>query len=162
MKKLLNNPKPVVIAIVVIIVLFGSYKAFATEMELGATFASEFNGGYSLSIRERFIDKIDVGVTLVSEQDYKGTTLSNNGVIWAAFVAKKPETWWKVLPSEVAIGATHWIETSPFIGCQQGYMLNLRWRLPGNWVAGVWHGSNAGVCKPNHGQDLLTLGWDFK
>lgn len=48
MKKLFNNPKPAIIGIAVVLLLFISYKAFATEMEVGAAYSSEFNGGYSL------------------------------------------------------------------------------------------------------------------
>lgn len=160
--KLFNNPKPVVIGIVVVILLFVGYKANATEMEIGPTFSGEFNGGYALSIVERFADKIDVGVTLVGEQDFKGDVIENNGRVFVAFVAQRPENWFKILPSEVAIGATHWVETNRFIGCQQGYTLRLKWRLTAYASVGVDHSSNAGICKPNRGQDILTFGWRFK
>ena len=160
--KLFNNPKPVVIAIVIVMALFVAYKAKATEIELGLTFTSEFNDGYALSLVERFADKVDVGVTLVGEQNFKDQAIiPNNGRVFVAFVAQKPASWFKILPSEVGIGATHWVQTNRLIGCQQGYTLRLKWRLSANASVGVDHSSNAGICKPNRGQDILTFGWRF-
>ena len=160
--KLFNNPSKAVIAIVAIILLFFSYKAFATEVELGATFTGEFNGGSGLVLMERVLDdKIDLGVALISEQEWEDVQVGNNGNVFAAYVAQKPDTWWRGLPSEVSIGATHWIKTqSPINGCKQGFMLGLKWRI-NDWSIGVRHWSNAGICKPNRGQDLLTFGYRF-
>jgi len=162
--KVFNNPKKAVVMILIVIGLFIAYKAKATEIEGGATYASGFNDGYALSLIERVGgDKFDLGVTLVGEQTYEreNTIVENNGSIWFGYVAKKPERWWAVLPTEVTIGAAHWIETNRFIGCQQGYMLALKWRFLEDASIGIRHWSNAGVCKPNRGQDLLTIGWRF-
>lgn len=164
MNKLFNNPKPAIAAIILIILLFAAYKqGNATEMELGATYTGEFNGGFALTINERiFNDKIDVGVTLFSEQNWKDVHVGNNGAFWAAFVAQKPEQWWKVLPSEVSIGASSWIKTqSPINGCLLGYTLGLKWRFGDHASVGIRHWSNAGTCPPNRGQDLLNIGWRF-
>lgn len=162
MNKLFNNPKGAVIAIVVLILLFVAYKANAeTEVELGATYSGEFNDGYALSLVERFSGRFDLGVTLVGEQNYKGHVVENNGAVWFAYIAKRPDSWVKVLPSEVTIGAAHWVETNRFIGCQQGYTLGLKWRFGSSASVGVRHFSNAGICKPNRGQDILTFGWSF-
>lgn len=158
--KLFDNPKPAVIGIVIVILLFVAYKAKATELELGATYSGEFNDGYALSLVERFGDKFDLGVTLIGEQDYKGEVVENNGAVWFGYVAERPKSWVSLLPSEVTIGAAHWIETNRFIGCQQGYMLALKWRFK-NASLGIRHWSNAGICKPNRGQDVLTFGWRF-
>lgn len=161
MKKIFDNPKLAIIGIVIVIALFIAYQAKATEVEVGATYAGKFNDGYALTLIERFGDKFDLGVTLVGEQSYKDGVVENNGAVWFGYVAKRPENWFKVMPSEVTIGAAHWIETNRFIGCQQGYMLNLKWRVYKNASVGVRHWSNAGICKPNRGQDLLTFGWMF-
>lgn len=158
--KLFDNPKWVVAGILLVILLFVAYQAKATEMELGATYAGEFNDGYALSLVERFGSKFDVGVTLIGEQNYKDGVVENNGSVWFGYVAERPKSWVKGLPSEVTIGAAHWVETNRFIGCQQGYMLGLKW-LFGSLSVGVRHWSNAGICKPNRGQDVLTFGWRF-
>lgn len=159
--KLFDNPKKAVVMIVIVIIMFFAYKAQATEAELGATYSGEFNDGYSLSLIERFADgKIDVGITVVGEQKYRDMIVENNGAIWLGYVAKKPDNWFAALPAEVTIGAAHWIETNRFIGCQQGYMLGLKWRYKSASI-GIRHFSNAGVCKPNRGQDMLTFGWSF-
>jgi len=161
MKKVFNNPKWVVVGILVVILLFFAYKSQATEVEGGLTYAGKFNDGYALTIIERFGGKFDLGVTLVGEQDYKGTVIENNGTAWFGYVATRPDHWVRALPYEVTIGAAHWIETNRFIGCQQGYMLGLKWAVNNNASIGVRHWSNAGICKPNRGQDLLTFGWRF-
>ena len=160
--KIFNNPTKAVILILLVILMFLSYKAKATEVEFGATYSSEFNGGYALSLMERFGDNIDVGITLVGEQKYNDQIVENNGAIWLAFIAKRPENWYAVFPSEVTIGAAHWVETNRFIGCQQGYTLGLKWFVWRDASIGIRHFSNAGICKPNRGQDILTFGWRFK
>lgn len=164
MNKIFNNPKTTVAIIILVILMFVAYKqAEATEIEGGLTYASEFNGGYSLTVMERVLDnKIDLGVTLISEQDYakENLKLKNNGNVWASFIATKPENWTPLMPTEVSIGAAYWIETSRFIGCRLGYQLGIKYRF-GDASIGVRHWSNAGSCRPNRGQDLLTIGWRF-
>lgn len=165
LQKLFDNPKPAVIAIILVILLFAAYKqASATEMELGPTYASGFNNGAGLVLSERVLNqKVDVGIALISGQDYdkENLRLSNNGNVFATFVAQKPENWWKVLPAEVHIGAAYWIETNRFIGDELGYHLAVKWRVTEHLSINVRHWSNAGTVKPNRGQDLLTVGWRF-
>lgn len=163
MRKLFNNPPLAILGIVLVILLFVSYKAKATELEIGPTYTSGFNGGVGLSVIERVADgKIDLGVTLLGEQSWENVNVSNNGNVWAAYVAEKPETWVAALPSEVHIGATYWFKAeSPISGCQNGYLLGLKWRLGEQFSVGIRHWSNAGTCPPNRGQDLLTFGWRF-
>ncbi len=161
--KLFNNPKPAIIAIIMIILGFATYKANATEMELGAAYTGEFNGGFGLTVIERVFDgKIDLGIAIISDQQWDNVSVSNNGFIFAAFVAEKPGSWFKILPSEISLGATYWIKTqSPINGCQLGYMLSLKWLLTEQASIGIRHASNGGTCKPNRGQDLLMVGWRF-
>lgn len=163
MMKLFNNPPKAIIAIVAVLALFFAYKGCeATELELGPTFTGEFNGGYGLVLTERFLDnKLDFGVALIGEQEWEDVRVENNGNVFVSFVATKPEHWWNVLPTEVHAGATHWIKAqAPINGCKQGYLLGLKWRI-NDWSIGVRHWSNAGTCKPNRGQDLLTFGYRF-
>jgi len=162
MNKLFDNPKGAVIAILIVLLLFFAYKAKATEVEIGPTFASGFNGGVGLVLTERvYQEKFDLGIALISEQDYNDLKLDNNGNVFVAFVAQKPETWWKALPTEVHIGAAYWIHTSRFIGDELGYTLVLKWRITDHQSIGIRHWSNAGTTKPNRGQDLITWGWRF-
>lgn len=160
--KLFNNPKKVVIVLVVFVLLFMSYKAFAAEVEIGPTFTGEFNGGMALNYMERF-GPVDIGMTLVSDQTWEDGKYSvgNNGNVWLAFIAERPENWWVVLPSEMSIGPAVWIkEYPPIAGCRMGYTLGLKWRF-GQFSIGARHWSNAGICEANRGQDLLTFGWRF-
>lgn len=166
LQKLLNNPKKAVYLILAFVALFLSYLFFApeaegAEFEVGPTYTGEFNGGFGIIFSERFADKYDVGITLISEQSWEQVNIGNNGNVWAAYVAKRPESFWKVLPSEFALGPSVWIKNqSPINGCTLGYMLNLKWRIK-NFSVGVRHWSNAGSCRPNRGQDLLTFGYRF-
>jgi len=161
--KLFNNPKPVVFAIIAILLLFFAYKAKATEVEVGPTFTGQFNGGVGITLMERMLDNnIDVGVALIGDQEWNGRTTANNGNVFAAFVASKPETWHWAFPTEVTIGAAYWIKTDDrLIGSELGYQLGLKWRFNEHASIGIRHWSNAGTVKPNRGQDLLTFGWSF-
>ena len=100
---------------------------------------------------------------LISEQDYdkENLRLDNNGNVFAAFVASKPDRWWKILPSEVHLGPAYWIHTSRFIGANMGFTLALKWHIGEHATVNIRHWSNAGTTKPNRGQDLLTFGWRF-
>lgn len=163
--KIFNNPKSAVVIIVLVILLFAAYKqASATEMELGATYASGFNNGAGLVLSERVASgKVELGLALIGEQDYdkENIRLANNGNAFASFVAERPATWWPILPSEVHIGAAYWIKTNRFIGDELGYQLALKWRVTESISINIRHWSNAGTVKPNRGQDLLTVGWRF-
>jgi hypothetical protein len=163
MKKLFDNPPVAIVAIVVIILLFAAYKAKATEIEVGATYTGEFNGGAAIVALERVAnERIDIGFALIGQQSYKDVELANNGNVFFAFVAKKPAKMWRVLPDEVSIGATYWYKIqSPINGGQNGYMLGLKWRITEHASIGLRHWSNAGTSPPNRGQDLLTYGWRF-
>lgn len=167
MKLPFNNPKPVQAAIVLLILSFLAYMYFnqaeAGEFEAGPTFTGEFNGGAGIVYSERVLnDKLDIGVQLISEQSWDDKQVGNNGGVWTAFIAHKPERWWRVLPDELSIGASYWIKTDEhLIGCNLGYQLGFRWRF-GQWSIGPRHWSNAGTCKPNRGQDMLTIGFRFR
>jgi hypothetical protein len=163
MKKLFDNPKPVVFVIVALILLFSAYKANATEIEFGPTYTGSFNGGVSLSLIERVLDdKLDIGLSLIGEQESKGLTIPNNGTFWVAFVASKPKNWWAVLPSEVHIGGAYWINEQKYlIGSRQTFLLGVKWRILDNWSVGIRHWSNAGTTELNQGQDVLTFGYRF-
>lgn len=168
-QKLFDNPKKTVYVIVAFIVLFISYLAFApeaegAEIEVGPTFTGEFNGGFALVFSERFAGKYDVGLSLISEQDWDDDYrhVNNNGNVWAQYVVQRPERFWKVFPSEIGIGPSVWIKNQdPISGCNLGYILNLKYRFGPDFSVGWRHWSNGGACKPNHGQDLLTFGWRF-
>lgn len=171
LQKLFNNPKKAVIAIVIVILLFISYAALAEddhlEVAIGPTYTGEFNGGVALSLSKRFHRNFDVGITMVSAQEWEQVDIGNNGAAWMRFVAHRPENWTPLLPAEVYIGANYWFkEQSPINGCKEGFLLGLAWdvSLGSFWpnVIGVDHRSNGGVCNgANRGQDMLMLGWRF-
>ena len=166
LQKLLDNPKKAVWGILGFIALFLSYLFFApdaeaAEFEAGPTYTGEFNGGFGVVFSERFAGKYDVGISLISAQQWENVDIGNNGNVWAAYVAKRPDNWWVFLPNEFSLGPSAWIKTqSPINGCILGYHLGLKYRI-GDASIGIRHWSNAGSCRPNRGQDLLTVGWRF-
>lgn len=160
--RLFNNRKPVAIAVLVFVLLFASYQAFAGEFEVGPTFTSEFNGGAGLTYSQRVMPKLDLGVSLISSQEWDDgrVSIGNNGNVWLAFVAERPASW-RYVPHELTIGPSVWIKTqSPINGCVLGYTLGFKYRF-GDWGVGWRHWSNAGTCKPNRGQDLLVFSRRF-
>lgn len=171
LQKIFNNPPKAVIGIVIVILLFVSYAALAEdehlEIAVGPTYTSEFNGGAALSLSKRFHRNFDVGLSIISAQEWERVDIGNNGTIWMRFVAHRPEDWTPLLPLEVHIGANYWFkEQAPINGCQEGYLLGLVWQLP-QWgivpnTVGIDHRSNGGTCNgANRGQDMLMFGWRF-
>ena len=158
-----NNPGKAIVAILLVISLFVAYKAKATEVEVGPTYTGEFNGGIALTLSERILDdKLDIGVALIGPQSWEQVNIDHNANFWFAYVAKKPETWIVGLPDEVHLGGGVWFKTqSPINGCYPTFLMGLKWRLGDHASIGIRHWSNAGVCSPNRGQDLLTFGWRF-
>jgi len=164
MKLPFNNRKGVIVAILCLILLFISYGVFATEVEVGPTFAGEFNDGMGLVLTERVADgKIDLGMAIIGEQNYakENLILENNGNFFAVFCQTKPKSWFVLFPADVCIGGAYWIHTSRFIGDELGFHLALKWRIGEHASINLRHWSNAGTVKPNRGQDLLTFGWRF-
>ena len=166
-QRIMSNPKKSAGIVLAFVVLMISYMAFApeaegAEWEVGPTYTSTFNGGFVITLTERFAGKYDIGMTLFSEQSWENVRVGNNGNFWAALVIPKPDKFWRWLPSEMAIGPAAWIKNqSPINGCTLGYMLNLKYRFGDNFSIGWRHWSNAGTCTPNRGQDLLAFGWRF-
>lgn len=166
MPSIFNNPKKTVYGILAFLALVVSYLYFSSEahgaeMELGPTYTGEFNGGYALIFTERFSKRYELGLSVISDQSWDDVEVGNNGNFWAAYVITRPENFWPVLPSEILLGANYWIKTeSPITGCHVGYILGAKYRFS-DFSVGWRHWSNAGSCKPNTGQDLLTFGWRF-
>lgn len=166
-KKILNIPKGAAIGVVLFVLLFIAYNALsasqAAELEVGATYTGEFNKGAALAFSERLGGRWDVGLGLVSAQTWDDgvDTAENNGHVWGAFVIERPERWYPIFPSELSLGINYWFKENPPInGCQEGYMLGLKYRFK-DFSIGWRHMSNAGTCRPNRGQDLLMFGWRF-
>ena len=166
--KLFDNPKKAVYIILAFVLLFLVYlewgpTADGAEFEIGAAHTGEFNGAVAIVFSERFKDVFDVGITLIGEQQWEQVDppIGNNGNVWAQYVAKRPDNWWRILPSELGVGAAYWIKTDRLIiGCHVGYWLSIKWRVK-KWSLAWRHGSNAGICDSNRGQDLVLIGRRF-
>lgn len=159
---LLDNPKPAVFLILIFVLGFFTLRGCEAEasegrVELGPTYTGEFNGGFGLIYTERFKGKWDIGIALLGEQKWDGITTGNNGNVFGQRIVKSPKERF-----EMGIGAAYWINTDRnLIGCHLGFTLSARWNITDRIPLTLRHWSNAGTCRPNRGQDLLTIGWRF-
>lgn len=128
--------------------------ASEATFEVGPTYSGEFNGGAGLIYTERFAGKWDIGLMVFSDQDFGKITVQENGGIFAQRIVTAGKF-------QMGLGAARWIGTSRFIGCEFGFTLSLRYAFTDRWSANIRHWSNAGACRPNRGQDLLTIGYSF-
>jgi hypothetical protein len=147
-----------VLAFVIAFVMMRSCEAEAAEgtIELGPTYTSEFNGGAGLVYTERLGKHWDVGLMLMSPQQWEQvpTVDTNGGVMVQRIVTYKK--------LEMGLGAAGWINTSRLVGCHVGFALSIRYNFSPRVPLTIRHWSNAGSCERNRGQDLLTIGWRFK
>jgi len=151
MKNLLDNPKPVVFAIVLFLVAFFSIRSCeASQVELGPSLLN----GYGLVYTES-VGKFDVGVMLISDQEWdNGVTAGNNGGVLVQRMVKYKRF-------GMGLGAAGWVSTSKVIGAHLGFHLSLHYELSDRFNINVRHWSNAGTSDQNRGQDLITVGWKF-
>ena len=152
MKKLFNNPKPVVYAIAVFLVAFFSMRTCeAGSVEAGPTLLN----GYGLVYTERLYGKWDVGIMLISEQQWDDVPMvRNNGGAFVQRIVSRGNF-------ELGIGVARWINTSRVIGCEFGFALSAGYDFGRHWTVHARHWSNGGTCSPNRGQDLFTIGYRF-
>lgn len=150
MKKLFDNPKPAVYAIIIFLILFFSIRSCeASGVELGATLLD----GYGLVYAED-INKFSVGVMLISNQSWDGIEEGNNGGIFIQRIVRYKNF-------SMGLGAASWINTSRVIGAHIGFHLSLHYDINEKFSLNVRHWSNAGTSINNRGQDLVTIGWEF-
>lgn len=154
-----NKPGAVVLILLFVAAYLWSRNAEAEELtgafELGATITSaEFNGGYGLVYTERVADVWDIGLQLMSDQQFEDKDIGNNGGFMVQRIVERGK--W-----EMGLGGSYWIETSNVIGCHTAFAMNIKYKFSRNWHASWRHWSNAGICEHNKGQDLLTIGWRF-
>ena len=153
MKDIFNNPKKTVYAILLFIVLYFTIRGCesqASSVEGGPSILS----GYGLVYTESLTDKWDVGLVMVSDQEWKDQSADNNGGFFVQRLVRYKRF-------QMGLGAAYWIATSQLIGSNVGYHLSIHFDLTDKWRFNVRHWSNAGATPNNRGQDLLTLGYMF-
>lgn len=159
MKKLFDNPGPVVVGIVVIVALL--IWLFATPARGDQVLYLE--GGSAMLRGETPTLGFNVACKLCgpANTDYEygfeliGTSShyrDNPNVIQ---LHAQIVDGWKNL--ELGLGF-YWLNTDHEYTCREGFHLLARWRFTER-IALQWrHSSSGGSCKPNAGRDLLTLG----
>lgn len=153
--KLFDNPKKAVYVILAFLVLYFVFRAGEARADgfvgLGP---SEING-YGLVYTERLGGKWDLGLQLVSDQEWEGDkSVGNNGGVTVSRVVTK-NNW------DLMLGASAWVSTSRVIGCHLGFHLGAGYNLTDRVAVRLSHWSNAGTCERNRGQNLLLIGWRF-
>lgn len=152
MKNIFDNPKPVVYAIIVFLILFFSIRSCqASGVELGPTLLD----GYGLVYSESLNKDWDAGVMLISDQNWDGIEEGNNGGVFIERLARYKRF-------SMGLGAAGWIGKSRIIGEHLGFTMSMHYLFLGDRVSlNYRHWSNAGTSINNRGQDLVTVGWMF-
>lgn len=116
---------------------------------------AQYEQGVALTAKERFADKYDAHLTLISSQKTaERGHLSANGIVSAQRVVKLAHV-------ELGLGPAVWHHTSTINGCRMGYHLSAAYLTTPRVVIRWNHFSNAGTCPPNTGQDMVGIEYRF-
>lgn len=157
-----NNPVKAVVGIVLFLIAFLAFRACEgaeSTAQIGTAIASSEISGVAIGYSETFYGKWEVGAMLYSEQEFRkpegNLKIGHNAIFHVGRVV----TWKRV---ELTLGLAYWQNTNRLGGCHTTFSLAAATRVWSRaWL--MWrHFSNAGTCKPNSGQDSLTIGWRFE
>jgi len=163
MKKLFDNPKPVVYVIclfVAMMLLLFSIESRGEAKELYFDAGSAIVRGETPVIGLNIVwegagpknTDFELGFKLIGESTYNQDN-SNQFVVHGMLVDG-----WKDL--EAGMGFAYFNNKSEY-NCQTTFSLLLRYNISSRWHVQAHHFSTAGSCKPNPGRDLLTFGYRF-
>lgn len=131
--------------------------AEAGMLELGPTMVgSDLSEGGMLYYGERFDDKWDVGIGLISTQEYKGLDIGQNAYITAQRIVKDPWTG----RVELGLGIAYFQNSNRGLGCNFTFQPSVTY-AGDRFTVGYRHFSNGGSCRPNAGQNGIMFGWRF-
>lgn len=161
--KLLNNPPAIRIVIYILLAvmllwLWWPEKAKAeTLFGVGAPFISgRYSDGVAITLAERFGGRWELNLTLVGEQTDKfDRFVGNNFAFGGRLIVPSPSKRF-----ELAFGGAVWAKQSAIVSCESRFTLTLgiAWNIrQGPWGLAIDHASTAGVCKPNPGQNILSV-----
>ncbi|KKL56137.1 hypothetical protein LCGC14_2248440 [marine sediment metagenome] len=163
MNKLLNNP-PVIRAIVYILLAvmllwlwLGEDAEAETIFGIGPAFVSgHYSNTIAITLHERFGGRWEVGLTLVGEQTTKHSQfVGNNFAFGGRLIIPSPKKRF-----ELSFGGAVWAKQNVIVSCESRFTLTLgiAWNIRrGPWNLAIDHASTAGVCKPNPGQNILSI-----
>jgi len=161
--KLLNNPPLVRIVIYILIAIMllwlwlGERAEAETIVGIGPAFVSgHYSDTLAITINERFGGRWEIGLMLVGEQTTKHDQfVGNNFAFGARLIVPSPKKRF-----ELAFGGSVWAEQNTVVSCESRFTLTIgiAWNIRrGPWNLAIDHASTAGVCKPNPGQNILSI-----
>lgn len=160
---MLNWKKPATILVLIFIIVFVVMRCQEANAE--TTFellpntvfiGGKHHIGTGLVATERFANKYDVGILLLTEQQCRcerDDFVGNLGVHAQRIVQ------WKLL--ELGLGIAYWQNQSTAWSSNTTFALH--WGLNfGNWTLKHRHYSTGGASEQNAGLDMLTIGYAFQ
>jgi len=169
-KTIFNNKRKTKIAIVAFLTLLfvwfcteDSYADSRTLTEFGVAGPNhKFDRGYSLYVTQRWNNKWNVGLGLLSEMEYYDQTVSNNMVLFGQRLVYGPGIFKDV---GLGIGVAYLGNTSVTNGSHLNYMLSMEYFKIRKGIIPDYivyrHMSNAGTKRPNPGIDAISIGYAF-
>ena len=161
-KKLFDNPKPALYAIVVFVglmLLLFSVKSRGEELyfDAGSAVARGETPAIGLNIAWKEAGPVntdyELGFKLIGSSTYRDEDQSNQFVVHGMLVDG-----WKNF--EMGMGFAYFNVESDYT-CQFTYSLLARYRFTQRIHLQAHHFSSAGSCDPNVGRDVVTFGWRF-
>jgi hypothetical protein len=165
---LFKNPSTtnfIVAGFFVLILLFLSCEVRSeTTFEAGITVLNtSYSEGENIILTERWDDKWEFGIGLIGEQiDKYNRPIDSNMLIFAQRKIRGTDALDDVI---LGVGLAYLDKTTTVSGSNLNFMLSLEWnRNRDDWFPDYYifrHVSNAGTTRPNTGQNVLNVGYNF-
>ena len=129
--------------------------AETTRIEAGpGVLSAEFSHGYGVILSEIWQDKYILSVGWFSDQKFNHRSVDENTFVMAHWLFT-----YKRL--KLGFGAALWENTNRALGRKFTLMEQIGMRFYGNWDINYRHWSNGRTAKPNAGQNILSIGYNF-
>ena len=178
MNKLLNNKKPALYLILILLglaALFLANRADAeefTRVAIGPTaVSSQLSDGLALTVSQVWDDRYLLGFGLIGQQTFRRGTkeiqIGNNIMFRAQLLLQGPDKWAWARQIELGFGLAYLQEESVVLGSHLNFSLSVAYESPDDWQWWVPdrftldHLSNSGSAFPNPGLNMLMFGYDF-
>jgi hypothetical protein len=130
-------------------------QAADTKIEAGpGVLSAEFSRGYGILLSEIWLGKYALSIGWFSDQKFNHRDVDENSFVMAQWLFS-----YKKL--QLGFGAALWENTNRALGRKFTFQEQIGIRLRGNWDISYRHWSNASTAKPNSGQNLLSVGYNF-
>lgn len=155
-----------IVAVFVLLLLFGLYKEAKAEevasVEFGGTFLSgEFSKGAMMVLNYTWDDRWRVGMGVSSKQEVTDRYENFHEVNENLFVHGQRLV--EITPKlDLGLGVGYFNALTRWNGSHFVASMSVEYELNKNWSLNFRHWSNSGSASPNMGQDLFTIGYSFE